>query len=189
MKEKNVFAVFGGAVAGFFRSLVGGVAGFFRRFAEGDGAVKASYLIMGFGNVARGQVIKGLLYFGTQIVYWFFIFGFAWNYLKDFNTLGTSTQDRIFNEELQIYEYVAGDNSILILLFSVVAIAVTLAGLAIYIINTKALTKLSSLKKPGKNFLRFARMLRSLWIKNSISLFWRFLCWGWRFLPFCPRFL
>jgi uncharacterized membrane protein YedE/YeeE len=55
--KKNLFAILGGAIAGFFKSLADGCAGYVRRFKDGDGAVKASYLIMGFGNIATGQII------------------------------------------------------------------------------------------------------------------------------------
>jgi arabinogalactan oligomer/maltooligosaccharide transport system permease protein len=80
--------------------------------------------------------------------------------------LGTSTQDQIFNEELQIYEYVAGDNSLLILLFSIVAIAVTLVGLTIYIINTKSAYKAFELKKAGKKLPTFGEDIKELMDKK-----------------------
>ena len=37
-------------------------------FVNGDWKTKLSYLVMGFGNIARGQVLRGLLFLLFEIV-------------------------------------------------------------------------------------------------------------------------
>lgn len=82
---------------------------------------------MGAGCLRHGQIVKGLLYLGFEVLYALFFFGFGWPYLRLFPTLGTTAQSRVWDEAAQIYRRVPGDNSMLILLFSVV----TLASLAL----------------------------------------------------------
>lgn len=110
----------------------------FTPLIKGDIPTKLSYLIMGLGNFCHGQIIKGILFFLIEVLYFIF-FGFVAlpNFLK-ITTLGTQTQTRVWDEEEQIYRYVQGDNSMLILLFSVVSIVVTILFLIIYFANTKS---------------------------------------------------
>ena len=110
----------------------------FTPLIKGDIPTKLSYLIMGLGNFCHGQIIKGILFFLIEVLYFIF-FGFVAlpNFLK-ITTLGTQTQTRVWDEEEQIYRYVQGDNSMLILLFSVVSIVVTIVFLIIYFANTKS---------------------------------------------------
>ena len=61
---------------------------------KGDARTRLSCLLMGFGSLTHGQVMKGLLYFAFEIFYFYFFFGFGWQYLKDFGTLGTAAQER-----------------------------------------------------------------------------------------------
>ena len=72
-KSKNFFVNLPHNLAKFFimlgnffkRVFLGighGFANFGKRFAKGDWATKLSYLIMGMGNISKGQYIKGLLF-------------------------------------------------------------------------------------------------------------------------------
>ena len=47
-------------------------------------------------------------------------------YLSMLPSLGWRKQEEVFNEQKQIYEYVQGDNSVLLLLYGVATIAITL---------------------------------------------------------------
>ena len=78
---------------------------------HGDIWVKGSCLVMGLGCIKRKQIIKGFLYLAAEALFILFFFGFGWNYLQHFLTLGENAQKRIWNESLQIYQRVPGDNS------------------------------------------------------------------------------
>ncbi|MBQ4609982.1 MAG: sugar ABC transporter permease, partial [Clostridia bacterium] len=104
------------AVFGWFSSLA-------EVFREGDMWTRLSALIMGLGQLKRGQVIKGLLLMAFEALFIWFQTGFGWQYLKDFGTLGTNAQARVWDEAAQIFRRVPGDNSMLILLFSVLTLA------------------------------------------------------------------
>ena len=120
-------------------------------FARGDLWVKGSCLVMGLGCLKRGQIVKGLCYLTAEVLYFLFFFGFGWKYLSRFLTLGENAQLRVWNEEMQIYQRVPGDNSMLILLFSVLTIAVTVLFICLWVMNLKTASKLYQLKQAKRH--------------------------------------
>ncbi|MCH5300441.1 MAG: sugar ABC transporter permease [Ruminococcus sp.] len=158
-----------GRVVGFFKAIgrffvklftgIGkGVANYVTRFIKGDFAVKLSYLIFGFGNIMKGQIIKGLLFLATEVAYIYFIITFGWDNLSKFGTLGTEVTQIVSDGPFK--KTIWGHNSMLILLYSVVAIAVTLVFLFIYIANTKSAYKLQQLKAEGKHIMTFKEEIK-----------------------------
>ena len=124
---------------------------FFRELSQGDVWVKGSCLIMGLGCLKRKQILKGLLYLAAEILFFLFFFGFGWKYLSHILTLGENAQLKVWNEEMQIYQRVPGDNSMLILLFSVLTIAVTVVFICLWVVNLKSASHLYQLEKAGKD--------------------------------------
>ncbi len=92
---------------------------------EGGMATKLSMLIMGFGNIAHKQIIKGLLFLALEVAYFFFMIQNGFHCLAMLPSLGDNAGEEVWNEAKGIYEYTAGDNSILILLYGVVTLAIT----------------------------------------------------------------
>ena len=86
--------------------------------ANGGPLVWLSCLIMGFGNLMAGQVIKALLFLAIEVAFVIFMVipngGLHW--LGLLPSLGDRVTEEVWNEELFIYEYVQGDNSQQILL-------------------------------------------------------------------------
>lgn len=101
---------------------------------KGGPLVWASCLIMGLGNFAAGQYIKGLLFLAIEVafVYYMATSGIGW--LSMLPSLGDTPTQEVWNEDLGVYEYVQGDNSQQILLFAVV----TLAVLAFFVVIWRA---------------------------------------------------
>ncbi len=110
----------------------------FTPLIKGDIPTKLSYLVMGLGCFCHGQIIKGLLYFISQILFILFLIYVGAPYLSKITTLGTVTQTRVWDEEEGIYRYMPGDNSMLILLFSVVTFLVIALFLVLYFSNVKS---------------------------------------------------
>ena len=121
-----------------------------------------SLVVMGSGCFRFRQFGKGLLYLLSELAFFRFFFGFGWKYLSHFRTLGENTQLKIWNEELQIYQRVPGDNSMLILLFSVLTIAATILFVYLWILNVKSAGELCLLDAQGKHIPSFREDLRSL---------------------------
>ena len=130
-------------------------------FAEGDAKTRLSYLIMGFGQLARGQVARGLMMLGVQIAALYFIFGFGMQYLSKFLTLGT--QGRGFNPDGTI-SY--GDNSFFILLYGLLTIVVILVLLFAWRINVRQNRDAEQLLKAGKKLPGNRQDLHSLLDQN-----------------------
>ena len=105
---------------------------------DGNWVTHLSVVVMGAGCFRFRQFAKGFLYFASEILFFLFFFRFGWKYLSHFHTLGEQTQRKVWNEELQIYQRLPGDNSMLILLFSVLTIAVTMVFLYVWYRNLKS---------------------------------------------------
>ena len=126
-------------------------SGFWKTFwKKGDFFTRLSLVVMGSGCFRFGQIVKGLLYLGAEALYFWFFFGFGWKYLSHFGTLGENTQLRVWDEANQIYQRVPGDNSMLILLYSVLTLAVTAIFLYVWFLNLKSTVKLLHLREEGK---------------------------------------
>ena len=57
-------------------------------FKEGGFKTRISYLIMGLGQLLRGQYVRGIAMLAGQIALLAFIFGFGGQYLVQLGTLG-----------------------------------------------------------------------------------------------------
>ena len=121
-----------------------------------------SLLAMGSGCFRFRQFGKGLLYLLSELAFFRFFFGFGWKYLSHFGTLGENTQLKVWNEELQIYQRVPGDNSMLILLFSVLTIAATILFVYLWVLNLKSAGELCLLDAQSKHIPSFREDLKSL---------------------------
>ena len=157
----SFFIMIGKAIVSFFVGIGKGVANYFKTFVKGDWATKLSYLVFGVGDLHKGKYYKGILFFLAEVLYILYMMFFGWTYLSKFLTLGTVetvyVNDGIFSTPIY------GDNSMLILLYSVLTLVITAVIFAIYIANIKDAYKHqimrangempTSLKKDIKEFL------------------------------------
>lgn len=109
----------------------------FQAFKDGSVFTRLSFLIMGFGQIARGQIAKGILYMLAQAAFWLYMLFFGGRYIFHLfsGNLGTKLSGEQWNESLQIFEKVKGDNSFLILLYGVVSLVVTVIAVVIWTMN------------------------------------------------------
>lgn len=157
----------------FVFSIGRGILGVFRWIGEllleiayalikGDFRTRTSFFIMGFGNASRGQYCRGFLFFVSQLAYVFYMIFFGSTYLLKLGTLGTVTQQKVFDEEQGIYLYTAGDNSMQILLFGVLTIVLTLLFAGVYLWNIRCAYRSQQLQEQGKTLPSFKDDLHSL---------------------------
>ena len=130
--------------------------------AKGSIWTHVSFLVMGTGCVRYKQYVRGLIYFLTEIGFFYFFRNFALQYLSKFNTLGTETQKKVWNDELQIFQRFPGDNSMLILLYSVLSLAVVLVFLYIWYANIRDAWNAQQNLEQGRKIDSFRDDLRSL---------------------------
>ena len=142
-KFKLFFASIPGKVTGlvfkigrFFKNLGIGIFNWFKNlgltFVHGDWKTKVSYFIMGFGNISRKQILRGILFLAFQIIFILYLVFFGAQYLSKLYILGTvgSTmkEDGTMNP---------GDNSFNILLYGVLTLFFIVAFIYTWNLNIK----------------------------------------------------
>ena len=151
----------GNKITGFFKWLAADIADIGTTFTDGSWKTKLSYLIMGGGQLLRGQYARGIAFLALECGMLWFIFGFGMNYLKDFLTLGT--KGRGFNPDGTI-SY--GDNSFFILLYGLLTIIVIIALILVWRLNLRDNRNSERLLKEGKHLPSNRKDLHSLLDQN-----------------------
>ena len=137
---------------------------------NGGPLVWASCLLMGLGNFAAGQIIKGLLFLAIEaLVIWYMLTnGLYW--LQMFPSLGWREESEVFNEELGYFEYVMGDNSQQILLYAVATMAIIVAFIVIWRASVRSGYEALCIKRSGKRVPKFWDDIKALFDKNVHKL-------------------
>ena len=149
-----------------FQAIRNGIGRFFSTFAKGDFRTKLSYILMGSGCLLRGQVVKGLGLLGIQAAFITYITNFGATQLSLLSTLGKSAKKEIWSEKDQIYLYVQGDNSMLILLFSVLTLFIIGAFLWLYLVNIKLAYQNQLAQGKGQKLNNIIQDFKALFDKN-----------------------
>ena len=108
------------------------------------------------------MIILSLIYILVEILLIIFFFGFGLKYLSHFGTLGENTQTKVWNEQLQIYERTTGDNSMLILLFSVFTIAACILFVCVLVLLAKNVWKMIALARKREHVPTFKEVFLGL---------------------------
>ena len=139
---------------------------------NGGPLVWASCLMMGLGNIAAGQFVMGLLFLAIEIgVIAFLVIpngGFYW--ISMLPSLGWREQEKVFNEETFVYEYVPGDQSQLILLYGVASLCVVALFVVMWRASVRSGYKALSTKREGKRVPNIVDMAKSLFDENVHKL-------------------
>lgn len=150
----------GGGIAGFFKWLAADFKEIGTTFAEGDWKTKVSFLLMGFGSICRGVVLRGLALLAVEFVYFYYMITTGWSYMTQLATLGV--KERV-NDGLVIIE---GDNSFLILLYGVCSVLITLFFLFIWRVNVRENREEEILLGKGKKLPSLASDFKNLTDKH-----------------------
>ena len=138
---------------------------------NGGPMVWISCLIMGFANIASGQIIKGLIYLAIEIGVIMFLTtqggGIYW--ISMLPSLGDREMQEIWNDDKGIYEYIMGDQSQLILLYGIASLCIIALLILAWNISVTSGYKAMLLKKSGKK-VTFLDDLRSLLDENIHKL-------------------
>ena len=160
---KNFFVSIGMFFKNLFMAIGGELCDIGSTFVKGDWKTKISYFVMGFGNMARGQVLRGLLFFLFEAVFIFYMFiagaifpgghgGAYW--LKMLPSLGLVGPHEEYSEILDAYTMTYGDNSFKILLYGVLTIFFIIAFIYTWRQNVKQ-------NKIAEEILRTGKPLKS----------------------------
>lgn len=141
-----------------------------RAIREGGMETKLSMVLMGFGNIVHKQLAKGLLFLALETAYIVFMLVNGIGFLKMLPSLGSVPQKEVWDEVNQVYTYVQGDQSILILLYGVATILLTGIMVCIWRGALKSAYKAECLEKAGKHVNTFVEDLKSLLHENLHKL-------------------
>ena len=119
-------------------------------WTEGDTLTKISFFILGAGNLARKQILKGLVFLATEIGFLFYMAMFGLTALSHLIDLGDVAQTKQKNPTTGRIEFVTKDNSMLLLLAAVVAIFIIAAFVLAWRANIKAAFEAQKLQEAGK---------------------------------------
>lgn len=133
---------------------------------KGNIATKLSMLLMGFGNFAHKQIGKGIVFLAVEAAYiWYMVTAGIYN-LSMLPSLGFREQEKVWNEKKSVYEYTAGDQSLLLLLFGVATLFFTAMFIIAWREAVKSAYKAEVLAKEGRHLNTFQEDIKSLFNQN-----------------------
>ena len=125
--------------------------GMLTAFRNGSVWVWLSALIWGLGNLVKRQFVKGMLFLAAEAGVVLFTVQSGLYNLDKLTTLGTVAQQKVWNDEKSIFEYVDGDRSLNILLYGIITVAIVVFGLLLLHASVKsAYSAEQSWKKHGR---------------------------------------
>ena len=124
-------------------------------FSKGSTYTKLSFIIMGAGNLARKQILKGLLFLACEISFLVFFFTRGIEALTGLITLGTRTQGFEYDEALGFSVHVAGDNSMIMLIYGICTIGIMILFILLWRMNIKSSCLLDEKASKGQHIPNF----------------------------------
>ena len=153
-------------VANFFKNLGLGIgrefADIFSTFKNGDWKTRGSFLVMGLGSIARGQVLRGLMFLLFEAVFIFYMITTGGHWLSMLPSLGKVGPHEEYNAILDAYTTAYGDNSFKILLYGVLTIFFIVAFIYTWRLNVKQNKIAQEYEAQGRKLKSSADDLRSL---------------------------
>ena len=137
---------------------------------NGNLITKLSILVMGLGNISKKQIIKGFLFLLVEIIYITYMIKKGFYSLIMLFTLGDKVQEEVWNEAKGIYEYTAGDNSLLLLLYGIVTLFITALFILVWRTSIKSAYKAECLSKSGGHLNSINEDIKSLFNQNLHKL-------------------
>ena len=131
-------------------------------FVNGDWKTKVSYVIMGFGNIARGQVLRGLLFLLFEVVFIFYMITTGGYWISMLPSLGKEGPREIYDPILDTYHTEYGDNSFKILLYGVLTIFFIVAFIYTWRANIRQNQTAEKILRSGKKLKSGKQDLHSL---------------------------
>ena len=109
----------------------------FNTFKNGDWKTRTSFFILGFGSIARGQILRGSFFLLFQII--FILYTILWGgyYISMLPTLGTVQRGEYEDPISGEFFYTDGDNSFKILLYGVLSLAFIIGFIYTWRVNIK----------------------------------------------------
>ncbi len=129
---------------------------------KGSWKTWVSTIIMGFGNLMRGQWLKFILFVGFEIVFILYMALYGGYWLGKFGTLGTMGAVEQYDPTLDAYITIHYDDSFKILLYGLLTILFIVAMFVTWAINIHQCALLDQIEREGKKVKSNKDDLRSM---------------------------
>ncbi len=131
-------------------------------FIQGDWKTKVSYVVMGFGCLARGQILRGLLFLLFEVVFIGYMVLSGGYWLSMMPSLGKVGPTEEYNLIFDTYVTKYNDNSFQILLYSVLTIFFIIAFIYTWRVNIRQSRMAEKILASGKKLKSGRDDLRSM---------------------------
>ena len=148
----DFFKKIGKGIGSFFASIGRECKDIVTTFINGDWKTKVSYLVMGFGCIARGQILRGILFLLFEVVFIVYMIVQGGYWLSMLPSLGLVGQHKEWVKVggRSVEQTVPGDNSFKILLYGVLTIFFIIAFIYTWRVNVKQNRIAEDILKSGK---------------------------------------
>ena len=131
-------------------------------FTNGDWKTKVSYLVMGFGCLARGQILRGVLFLLFEVVFIGYMILSGGYWLSMLPSLGVQGPTKELDPILDQYVVTYHDNSFRILLYGVLTIFFIVAFIYTWRVNIRQNKAAEAILRSGKKLKSGKDDLRSM---------------------------
>ena len=131
-------------------------------FIHGSWRTKLSYVIMGFGNFAAGQPVRGALFLIFEAVFAWYTITIGAGWMSQLDNLGDVGPHEEYNAVLDTYITIAGDDSFKILLFGGLSLVFCLVFLVVWRMNIRQSRENDRLIAEGKKPAGFKKDMHDL---------------------------
>ena len=104
---------------------------------QGDWKTRTSFAVMGFSLICRKQYLRGIIYLLFEVLFILYMVFFGWKYLVKMGSLGEVAVVEVVDELTGIPTYTYYDNSLLILLYSLLTIFIMTGFVYVWYQNVK----------------------------------------------------
>ncbi len=162
-KTINVIGRTGRAIKNIFLFIKNDTVDILNTFKNGDYKTRISYVIMGFGSAARGQIARGILFFLFEAVFVFYMVFSGGHWLSKLDTLGDISREPVYDEIYDTWVTPEGfDNSFKILLYGLLTVFFIIAFVYTWRLNVKQNKISEQILKSGKKLKKAGDDLRAL---------------------------
>ena len=159
----NGIKAIGKFFANFGKSVVNEFKDISLTWKNGDWKTRLSFFVMGFGSIARGQVLRGILFLLMELVFIGYMILAGGHWLSMLPSLGTQGPEKnIYDPILDQYTTVYHDNSFKILLYGVLTIFFIIALIYTWRLNVKQNKIAQQILASGKKLKSGKDDLRSM---------------------------
>ena len=139
-------------------------------FTKGNWAVKLSFFVFGFGNLFYGQILRGIGFLAFEIIFIAYMVvpsgGLYWlskgNWFQYGATVGTEQGHFEYNPIFDVDDWVAGDDSVKVMLYGLLTIIFIIAFIATWRMQVKQCRICMDITAQGKKIKSGKEDLQSL---------------------------